>query len=377
MQIEQFQSGRFRQQFQYRSFTPALINIQWGWSDPQINSLLAEANRWIGELNAFGQLLPDVDLYIKMHVLKEASSSSRIEGTQTSIETAALPEDEVDPEGRDDWDEVQNYVRAMNLGVERLSSFPLSNRLLRETHAILMSGVRGEHKTPGEFRTSQNWIGGSNLSDAVFIPPHPEEMPELMSDLEQFWHNDGIHVPHLVRIAISHYQFETIHPFQDGNGRIGRLLITLYLMSHGLLAKPCLYLSAFFEKNRPAYYDALMAVRTRHDLLHWIRFFLNALNVTAKDAVKTFRSIVDLKAQLDAEVQGLGRRAPNGARLLKHLYSQPAVRSQDIVRELAVSPMTAQSLINAFVERGILLEITGNRRNRLYYFNRYLDLFRT
>jgi Fic family protein len=377
MHIEQFQSGHFRQQIQYRSFSPTPINLQWSWADPQVNSLLAEANRWIGELNAFGQILPDVDLYIKMHVLKEASSSSRIEGTRTSLDAAAMPEEEIDPEGRDDWREVQNYVCAMNLGVERLATLPLSNRLLRETHAVLMAGVRGEHKNPGEFRTSQNWIGGTSLADAVFIPPHADEVPELMSDLERFWHNREIQVPHLIRIALSHYQFETIHPFQDGNGRSGRLLITLYLMSHGLLAKPCLYLSAFFEKNRSAYYDALMAVRTRHDLLHWIRFFLTALNTTAQDAVRTFRLIVDLKSQLDAQVHSLGRRAHNGAKLLKRLYDRPAVRSQDVVRELQVSPMTAQTLLDAFAERDILREVTGFRRNRLYLFERYLNLFRT
>lgn len=375
MNLETFHAGNFRQQFQYRSFSPTTINGLWEWSDVQVNSLLSEANRWIGELNAFSKLLPDVDLYIKMHVLKEANASSRIEGTQTNMASAALPEEEIDPEGRDDWHEVQNYVHAMNHAVERLSQLPLSNRLLCESHAILLEGVRGEHKTPGEFRSSQNWIGGSNLSDAVFIPPHPDEVPELMGDLEKLWHNDSIEVPHLIRVALSHYQFETIHPFQDGNGRIGRLLVTLYLMYHGLLAKPCLYISAFLEKNRASYYDALMAVRTRNDLLHWVRFFLNAVNSTARDAVETFRAIVDLKAELDEKMRSLGRRAHNGARLLQVLYSTPGIRSQDVSRRLDISPMTAHNLIRDFEALGILREVTGFQRNRIYFFERYFNLF--
>lgn len=376
MNIEEFQSGVYKQRFQYRSFTPTLVNGPWEWTDSRLNSLLSEANRWVGELNAFSQLLPDVDTYIKMHVLKEANASSRIEGTQTNIETAALPEEEVDPEGRDDWREVHNYVAAMNHAVDRLSTLPLSNRLLREAHSILLQGVRGEHKTPGEFRASQNWIGGSSLADAVFIPAHPDEVPELMADLEKFWHNDAVHVPHLVRIALSHYQFETIHPFQDGNGRIGRLLITLYLMNHGLLTKPCLYVSDFLERNRASYYDALTAVRTRNDLLHWVRFFLTAINETGRKAVETFRSIVSLKAEMEAKTAAMGRRSHNAGRLLSLLYGQPWVRVQHVIDGLQVSNVTAHALIKSFQKEGILHEITGYRRNRIFLFRPYFDLFR-
>jgi Fic family protein len=268
MKLEQFKSGVWRQQHQYKSFSPVPVNQGWTWEDPQIHTLLEQANRALGELNAFSLIVPDIDLFIEMHVTKEAQTSSRIEGTQTGMNEALLSEDQIKPEQRDDWREVRNYIDAVNAAIKELESLPLSNRLLKNAHSVLMRGVRGEHKLPGEFRSSQNWIGGSSLADAVFIPPHQNEVPDLMGDLEKFWHNDAIKVPHLVRIAIAHYQFETIHPFLDGNGRIGRLMIPLYFVSHGLLAKPSLYLSDFFERNRASYYDALMRVRLSHDMLH-------------------------------------------------------------------------------------------------------------
>src|SRR2546430_2729023 len=317
MNLKDFKSGVYLKQYQYKSFTPALVNHLWVWDDPKINTLLEQATRALGEFNAFSLIVPDVDLFIQMHIIKEANTSSRIEGTATTFDEAVLPKkEEIVPERRDDWEEVQNYVKAMNRAIEALERLPLSNRLLLQTHGILMQGVRGHHKTPGEFRRSQNWIGGTSLSDAVFIPPHHDELPELMSDLEKFWHNDEIEVPHLVRIAISHYQFETIHPFLDGNGRIGRLLITLYLVSHELLAKPSLYLSDYFEKNKGAYYDALTRVRASNDLGHWIKMFLVAVVATAEKGKSTFQKILALGSEVRAKLLTMGRRAKAGERLL-------------------------------------------------------------
>jgi Fic family protein len=263
----------------------------------------------------------------------------------------------------------------MNQAISDLETLPLSNRLLRDAHRILMTGVRGERKTPGEFRRSQNWIGGSTLADAVFIPPHHNDLPVLMTDLEAFWHNESIYVPHLIRVAISHYQFETIHPFQDGNGRIGRLLITLYLVSKELLQHPCLYLSAHLEKNRASYYDALSRVRETNDLGHWIRFFLVAVNETAKNATSTFRSIFELRNRTSEIVGNLGRAAPNLGRIVDFLYQKPVVTSPELCKRLELNQSTTDRLISTLVSKGILYEITGQRRNRIFFFKDYYSLF--
>lgn len=375
MKFETFRAGIWRQRYQYKSFEPNPVNHPWIWEDPTINTLLEAANRALGELNAFSLIVPDIDLFIEMHVVKEAQTSSRIEGTQTGIDEALMPEEQIQPEKRDDWREVRNYIDAVNTAIAELKDLPLSNRLLKRTHEILMRGVRGEHKQPGEFRASQNWIGGSNLTDAVFIPPHPEGVPELMGDLEKFWHNETITVPHLIRVAISHYQFETIHPFLDGNGRIGRLLIPLYLVSHGLLAKPSLYLSDFFERNRASYYDALMRVRVSNDLIHWIRFFLNGMAETAAKGRDVFRQILALRTEVEHAALALGKRAANARQALNLLYRKPIISAADLEQALSISTPTANALIHDFERLGILKEITGQQRGRAYVFERYLHLF--
>ncbi|MDK9720889.1 MAG: Fic family protein [Rhodospirillales bacterium] len=375
MKFEKFKAGHWRQRYQYKSFEPVLVNCEWTWEDPTINTLLESANRALGELNAFSLIVPDIDLFIQMHVLKEAQTSSRIEGTETGIDEALMPEEQILPERRDDWHEVRNYISAANEAIDELPSLPLSNRLLRQTHITLMQGVRGKNKQPGEFRTSQNWIGGSSLADAAFIPPHHDEVEKLMGDLESFWHNDEITVPHLVRLAISHYQFETIHPFLDGNGRIGRLMIPLYLVSYGLLAKPSLYLSDFFERNRASYYDALMRVRVSNDMIHWVRFFLNGVAETATKGRDVFRQILTLRTEVEQAVLGLGKRAPNARRVLNVLYSKPVLSASAIEKSLGVSTPTANDLIRDLIRLGILVEITGQARWRAYAFDRYLSLF--
>ena len=375
MNIKHYKAGQYRQQYQYKSFLPTPINHDWTWEDPKINTLLEKATQALGELNAFSLIVPDVDLFIQMHIFKEANTSSRIEGTQTQMDEALRSKEQINPERRNDWEEVQNYVQAMGEAIETLKTLPLSNRLLCETHKILLQGVRGEHKLPGEFRRSQNWIGGTSIVDAAFIPPSHDEVPSLMSDLEKFWHNEAIDVPHLVRIAISHYQFETIHPFSDGNGRIGRLLITLYLVGKGLLTKPSLYLSNYLEKHKVAYYEGLTTVRATHNLGHWIRFFLVAVFETAQQGQTTFQKILVLRSDVEQRILSLGKKAKNARGLLNFLYRRPFISPNQVAEMFQVTHQTANSLIRDFERLDILKETTGYQRNRVFQFERYLALF--
>lgn len=375
MNIKNYISGELRQEYQYKSFVPSMINHTFTWDDPQINTLLEDATRALGELNAFTMIVPNVDIFIQMHITKEANTSSKIEGTKTEIDEVLLAKDQINPEKRDDWQEVRNYIDAMNIALKELDTLPISNRLIKNIHAILLNSVRGETKHPGEFRKSQNWIGGANLATAYFIPPHHELVPDLMSDLEKFLHNEEIYVPHLIKIAIAHYQFETIHPFLDGNGRIGRLLITLYLVSNGLLTKPSLYLSDFIERNKSLYYESLTFVRTQNNLNGWLKFFLTAVIETAKSGVDTFKQILRLKQDIDSIIFSFGKKSQNAKALVDFLYQKPIISSADIIEPLGISKPTANLLLSDFVEKGILIEVTGLQRNKLYSFERYLNIF--
>lgn len=374
--IENYKSGHYEQGAGYRYFVPSTINDIWTWNDSSINTLLEKASLKLGELNSFSRLVPNSDLFIQLHVTKEAVLSSRIEGTQTHMDEALLPQSEVKEERRNDWQEVRNYINALNMAIDNLVRLPISSRLIRNTHRILLDNVRGEYKLPGEFRSSQNWIGGATISDARYIPPHHQLVGELMGDLEKFINNPNSSVPDLVKIAIVHYQFETIHPFLDGNGRIGRLLITLYLVQAGILDKPLLYLSSFFEKRRDLYYDNLSAVRTNNDMLHWIKYFLVGVEQTASHAAQTLSSVLAFKESIENEIRAnYGSKSTNAIRIIHHMLRNPFITVDEAAKVCETAYNTANAIIKRMHADGYVDEMTGQNRNRLYYFRKYADLF--
>lgn len=374
--MKQYKSGEYISQGYYKSFQPTLINKQLQVDNMEVLQLLSQADRELGRLDMYSKYFPNIDLFISMHVLKEATQSTRIEGTQTNMEEALLEKEDVPLDKRDDWEEVRNYTKAMEWAINEMEKLPFSSRLIRETHRILLQGVRGERKHPGEFRNSQNWIGGATISDAVFIPPIHTSVPELMSDIDKFLNNEDIFIPELLKIGLVHYQFETIHPFLDGNGRVGRLLIPLYLVNKGILKKPILYLSDFFEKNRKIYYDNLMIVREKNNLSQWFKFFLVGIIETAKNGISTFDNILQLQKTVEANIQKLGSRAVNAKKAVDYLYNRPVINAEKLSKITEISMPSAYKLIKDLEKFDILKEITGSPRGRVYVFDNYLRLFK-
>jgi Fic family protein len=344
-----------------------------------MQGLLSRADRALGRLDGSIQTLPHPDLFVFMYVRKEAVLSSQIEGTQSSLQDVLAAEARIlSPERPKDVDEVVNYVRAMNHGLERLKSLPVSVRLIREIHAELVKGVRGSRLTPGEVRTSQNWVGpaGCTLAEATFVPPPPHEVARHLGDLEKFLHSD-VPLPALISIGLAHAQFETIHPFLDGNGRVGRLLITFLLCEQKILLKPVLYLSHYFKQHRQEYYDRLQAVRDRGDWEDWLTFFLRGVIEVSKQATETARRILLLRETHRTEItEQFGRAAGNGHRVLEYLYLHPIISVNEIKALIGTTYSAANTLVAKFVGSGILHEITGHARNRKFMYQSYIDLFR-
>jgi Fic family protein len=374
--MKNFKAGNYVNQGFYKSYQPNMINRQWVLEDMEVIQLLSQADRELGRLDMYSNYIPNIDLFISMHVLKEATQSSKIEGTQTNIEEALLDRESIPVDKRDDWEEVQNYMRAMESAIEELKSLPLSSRLIRNTHRILLQGVRGQKRQPGDFRVTQNWIGGATISDARFIPPVHTTVHELMSDTEYFIHNETVYFPEILKIALIHYQFETIHPFLDGNGRVGRLLIPLYFVYKGILKQPILYFSDFLESHRTEYYDNLMLVREKDNISQWFKFFLVGIIETSKNGISTFDKILQLQKETDIVIQDLGSRAGNARKIVNFLYKKPVIRAEQVHDITGISMPSAYKLITELEKVGILQEITGGQRGRVYSFQNYLTLFR-
>lgn len=374
--MKNFKAGKYINQGTYKSFQPGFINRDWILDNMELITLLGQADRQLGRLDMYSEYIPNIDLFISMHIVKEATKSSKIEGTKTNIEDALLNKEDINEEKRNDWEEVQNYISALNSAIEKLKELPFSSRLIKATHKTLLTGVRGKHKLPGEYRSSQNWIGGASITDATFISPTFNSLNEYMSDIEKFAHNNEIYFPDLLKIALIHYQFETVHPFLDGNGRVGRLMITLYLVEKGILKKPILYLSDFFERNRTLYYDNLMRVREKDDIVQWFKFFLVGVIETAKNSIETFDGILKLQKDIEIKIQKLGSRANNALLIINHLFQRPIIDARIAKQLTGLSLPSVYKLINELEELGIIKEITGGKRGKLFVFHEYLDLFK-
>jgi Fic family protein len=376
MKISQFQAGKFQSidAYNYQYFLPKLISHKFEIDSGNLQVQLEKSTRLLGELNAMARMVPNIDLFIMSFISNEAAQSSKIEGTQTELDDTFKAENDISVEQKDDWLEVRLYIDTIKNAIEKLDELPISVRLIKQMHKTLLSSGRGKNKMPGEFRTSQNWIGGTNINNADFIPPHPNLVYKLMSDLEKFLHEQNS-VPDIIKIAIIHYQFETIHPFLDGNGRIGRILIPLYLVNKGLLSKPLFYMSTFFEANKDDYYKKLMDVRLNNGFSDWIMFFLKGVEQTARHSIETLMAILELKKSLTKKIQNeSGNRSSNNLRLFEMLFETPFIQVSQARERLDVSSTTAKYVVDDLVKMEVLHELTNNKRNRLFAFKPYLSI---
>ena len=371
-------AGRYvKQRTGYAAFIPAPLPPEPPIALEGLQALLSRADQAVGRLDGVIQTVPNPDFFVYMYIRREAVLSSQIEGTQSTLEDLLAVELEPRPAWRrlpEDVDEVVRYVQAMNYGLNRLSDLPLSLRLIREIHRELLSGGRGSHRLPGEFRTTQNWIGPekATLAEATFVPPPEHEMKEALHNFERFLHEDEL--PELVHAGLAHAQFETIHPFLDGNGRVGRLLITFLLVFGGVLHRPLLYLSVYLKRNRAEYYDRLMAIRNSGDWESWLRFFLTGVAQTAEEATATARAILDLREEHRHRVQEQ-TAGVNGLRLLDLLFERPLVHVNLVKDSLGISFVTANRLVEQLESLDVLDEITGRKRDRIFSYTPYVALF--
>jgi len=341
--------------------------------DDELFYLASEANRFIGRLDEITDILISPSYFVYMYARKEATLSSQIEGTQATFTDLIKIEAGIN-EVPNDVKEIENYINALNYGFERLENLPLSLRLIREIHSILLQDVRGMHKNPGEFRTSQNWIGGYSITTATYVPPSIDYLNGLLDNFEKFIHEEDVLHP-LIKIALLHSQFEMIHPFLDGNGRIGRLLITFYLAYKDILHKPTLYISKYFKKNRQTYYDCLYDIHSKGNYETWIKFFLNGIIETSKEAVTMARKIQELRENDLIKISDLGRTANNSIVLFNQLFDKPTITIEEVSKKVGIAYSNANNLVEKMIELDILCLLGEKKRNRVFVYKNYLDIF--
>ena len=359
---------------EYKAFIPNPLPFEINM-DEELQMLLSKADLALGRLDGITETLPDVDFFILMYIRKEATLSSQVEGTQATFADVLNAEANVeDLEIHKDVDEILNYINAINYGLKGLENLPLCLRLIKEIHKILLNGVRGEFKEPGEFKKSQNWIGGSTISRASFVPCPPQELDNALNNMEKFL-NSNTNIPTLIKTGLIHVQFENIHPFLDGNGRIGRLLITFYLCQQGVLHKPLLYISEFFKKYRQEYYNRLNAVHEKDDIEGWLKFFLDGIAITANQAIETNKKIIKLREEDLKKISSLGRSAQKAILVFNYLFHTPILTIKDIENITGLKNPNALSLMNKMTNLGILKEITGKKRNKVFRYQNYVNLF--
>ena len=359
----------------YKAYVPAFLHtIPPLEFDIQLVNLLAESNRYIGKLDEITDILISPTLFVEMYAKKEATLSSQIEGTQATFSDlmnieAGVKSNEIP----DDVKEISNYLNALKYGLDRVHSLPLSLRLIREVHALLLSDVRRSDKSPGEFRRSQNWIGGRTIANASYVPPPVNEMKLLLDNFEKYIHQED-NIPYLIKAALLHAQFEMIHPFLDGNGRIGRLLITFYLNHKSVISKPTLYLSKYFNRNRKQYYSHLIDLSEKQDFISWTKFFLEGIIITSSEAIELARRIIELREKDLSKIHALGRSVKNGNILFNHLFERPIISTNEVGNLLKLKFPNAQNLINKLLEKGILSLYKDQKRNRLFVYRAYLNI---
>ncbi len=359
----------------YTAFVPNKLGAEPSFElDIGIINLLSEANRFIGKLDEITDILISPSYFVEMFARKESALSSQIEGTQATFsDFLKIEAGIIEKEIPDDVKEISNYFRGLNYGLERVNSLPLSLRLIKEVHKILLQDVRGREKNPGKFRRSQNWIGGISIATATYVPPPIHEMNGLLDNLEKYLHQDD-KIPHLLKAALIHAQFELIHPFLDGNGRIGRLLITFYLNHKKIISKPTLYLSKYFKKNRKHYYNALLNISEKQDYREWVELFLEGIIETSQEGVELARGINELRERDLHKIQSLGRSAKKGDILFNYLFENPVITIEDVCNLLRLKFPNAQNIVNKFLDQNILQYYDNRKRNRLYKYSEYLDI---